>query len=153
LKKELKYEPYLEVYHRGGIPELAKIRGGSNRLRIEQGRYVKEDINQRLCRCCNSGSVEDEAHFMLHCSVYDDLREQMWSKVYEITGRSKASFADEDSMLNALIGDFFQNSRNGKTKDRYSKLVRCIMIFITSAMSRRRKLLDEVQGHVRPSER
>ena len=48
LKKELKAEPYLEVYHRGGIPELAKIRGGTNRLRIEQGRYLKVGASENL---------------------------------------------------------------------------------------------------------
>ena len=46
LKKELRTEPYLEVYHLGGIPELAKLRGGTNRLRIEQGRYKKEKIEE-----------------------------------------------------------------------------------------------------------
>ena len=41
IKKDLKFEPYLQIHHRGGIPELAKIRGGSNRLRIEQMRKNK----------------------------------------------------------------------------------------------------------------
>ena len=66
LKTKLRVEPYLEVWHRGGIPELAKLRGGTNRLRIEQGRYVKEAISERKCKFCVSGDVEDESHFMLH---------------------------------------------------------------------------------------
>jgi hypothetical protein len=73
IKKDLIFEPYLQMHHRGGIPELAKIRGGSNRLRIEQGRYVKEQVNERVCRCCASGEVEDELHFLLQCSAYNDF--------------------------------------------------------------------------------
>ena len=53
LKKELKMEPYLDdLTIRGGIPELTKLRGGANRLRIEQGRYVKERVEERLCLLC-----------------------------------------------------------------------------------------------------
>src|SRR4051794_22375288 len=68
IKRTLRFEPYLQFFHRGGIPELAKIRGGTNRLRIEQGRYEKEKVCERICRCCQ---VEDEFHFMLQCSTYD----------------------------------------------------------------------------------
>ena len=57
LKKELKMEPYLDdLTIRGGIPELAKLRGGANRLRIEQGRYVKERVEERLCLLCQEES-------------------------------------------------------------------------------------------------
>ena len=42
IKKDLRFEPYLEVYHGGGIPELAKIRGGTNRLRIS-----REDMSKK----------------------------------------------------------------------------------------------------------
>ena len=62
LKKELKTEPYLEVLHRGGIPELSKIRGGANRLRIEQGRYVEEKVEERLCVLCQDSRVEGSLH-------------------------------------------------------------------------------------------
>ena len=30
LKKELRTEPFLQLYHRGGIPELVKVRGGTS---------------------------------------------------------------------------------------------------------------------------
>jgi hypothetical protein len=86
IKRTLRFEPYLQFFHRGGIPELAKIRGGTNRLRIEQGRYEKEKVCERICRCCKSGQVEDESHFMLQCSTYDDLRNRMWTRFEQATG-------------------------------------------------------------------
>ena len=143
------------MHHRGGIPELAKIRGGSNRLRIEQGRYEKEQPNERVCRLCANGSVEDESHFMLQCSVYDDLRNIMWTKFEQATGWSKSRFANNDEQLNALIGYRFQPSAtdNGKTagavKQIYRNVVQCVMTFVTTAMKRRRILLDNDRGHVR----
>jgi len=101
IKKDLKFEPYLQLHHRGGIPELAKIPGGSSRLRIEQGRYEKEPVNERVCRLCANGDVEDESHFMLQCSVYDDLRNVMWTKFQQATGWDKSRFANKDERLNA----------------------------------------------------
>lgn len=100
LKKELKAEPFMAVYHRGGLPELVKMRGGTNRLRIEQGRYVKEKLEDRVCLLCKNGKVEDEKHFMLDCKTYEDLRARMWRKVEEITVRAKKiSQMWTDSML------------------------------------------------------
>ena len=54
IKKTLRTEPYLTVYHRRGIPELVKLRGGTNRLRIEQGRYRQEALEDRVCEYCDS---------------------------------------------------------------------------------------------------
>src|SRR6185312_3022900 len=155
IKKDLKFEPYLQLHHRGGVPELAKIRGGSNRLRIEQGRYEKEQVNERVCRLCPSGSVEDEAHFLLQCPVYDDLRNAMWTKFEQATGWHKSWFANDDERLNALIGYRFQPSTMDKGKKAdvakriYRDVVQCIMTFVTTAMKRRRILLDNDRGHVR----
>ena len=124
------------MHHRGGIPELAKIRGGSNRLQIEKGRYEKEQPHERLCRLCANGSVEDESRFMLQCSVYDDLRNTMWTKFEQATGWSKSSFANNDEQLNALIGYRFQPSAtdNGKTagavKQIYRNVVQCVMTLL-----------------------
>ena len=116
LKKELKVEPFLGVYHRGGIPELVKMRGGTNRLRIEQGRYTKEKLEERICLLCNNGRVEDEKHFMLDCITYEDLRTKMWSSVEEITGESKESIPEEER-LNALIGDKYQSDSSEKDEN------------------------------------
>jgi len=71
LKRKLEREKYLEVRNRFGAPELTKLRGGSNRLRIETGRWSQIPKEE----------VEDETHFMLSCSVYEDLRERMWKEL------------------------------------------------------------------------
>ena len=145
LKTKLKTEPYLEVNHRGGIPELAKLRGGTNRLRIEQGRYVKETIAERKCLCCKRGAVEDEVHFLLMCPSYTSLRKEMWQKFEAITGTTKTSLQTDEEKMNALIGERFQPEESEKnTKEetkQYRRLVRVVMRFISAAMQRRRGLL------------
>lgn len=153
LKRELRTEPFLQSYHRGGIPELVKVRGGSNRLRIEQGRYVKERVEERLCVFCESKQVEDEEHFMLDCEAYKDLRARLWKKCEEATSRSKASFPSREQQLNVLIGDELQpedEEEKSTTKSKsYRELSRAVMEYITSAMNKRRglqKVLDGVKS-------
>ena len=144
LKKTLRTEPYLEVYHRRGIPELAKLRGGTNRLRIEQGRYRKEALEDRICEFCESKEVENEEHFMLRCKAYHILREIMWKRFSEITGINGTEMGSDEERLNALIGDAYQPSedseKNSTKTQNYRQLARIVMTYITTAMKRRRGL-------------
>ena len=78
LKHKLEREKYLEIRNRYGAPELTKIRGGSNRLRIETGRWSTIPKEERFCEICNNGEVEDETHFILSCPASRNLREIMW---------------------------------------------------------------------------
>ena len=144
LKKKLLHEPFLTVRNRRGIPELVKIRGGTNRLRIEQGRYRKEAITERICENCNANQIEDEAHFMLKCTAYANLRERMWKEFEESTKSRKESFTSETEQLNALIGDKFQPKESDE-KDSYAwriyrEIVMIVMTYIKEAMNRRRGL-------------
>jgi hypothetical protein len=142
LKTKLRVEPYLETYHRCGIPELAKLRGGTNRLRIEQGRYVKEAVVDRKCVYCESGEVEDESHFMLSCAAYSDLRHELWSEVERLTGAREANFETNEQKLNALIGEKFQpeeTDRRDSTKAaNYRELMKAVMKYVIEAMQIRR---------------
>ena len=42
-------------------------------LHIETGRYVRPRLpaEERLCKICNSGEIEDEKHFLLKCQKYN----------------------------------------------------------------------------------
>ena len=40
-------------------------------LNIETGRYIRKELNERLCLLCNQNSIEDEHHFLLSCPVYN----------------------------------------------------------------------------------
>ena len=56
---------------------LAKFRCGVAPLKIETGRYVNLDVNERVCFHCNN-IIEDEEHVLLHCPLYDDLRQTLF---------------------------------------------------------------------------
>ena len=60
---------------------MTRLRGGTNELRIETGRYPitnrdrRLEVEERRCLICMSGEIEDESHFVVDCAFYDDLRE------------------------------------------------------------------------------
>ena len=64
---------------------LSKFRLGLLHLRIETARFVRPRIppEERFCLICNNGDVEDENHFLLICSKYDQLRQILYSKIPE----------------------------------------------------------------------
>jgi hypothetical protein len=45
-------------------------------LKIETDEIYNIDRNQRFCNNCSKHTVEDEYHFMLECSKYNDLRKE-----------------------------------------------------------------------------
>jgi hypothetical protein len=63
---------------------IAKMRSGTYRLQVELGRSRKIPRDQRLCRKCSSGSVEDEIHFMFSCDKYSDQRKTLFEKLQTI---------------------------------------------------------------------
>ena len=46
-------------------------------LKIETGRFLGLNVEDRLCQVCDQNAVENEIHFLLHCTLYDDLRRAM----------------------------------------------------------------------------
>ena len=62
---------------------LAKFRLGLLHLRIETARFVRPRVppEERVCLICNSREVEDESHFLLFCSEYDQLRQTLLSSI------------------------------------------------------------------------
>ena len=46
-------------------------------LNIETGRYIRKELNERLCLLCNQNSIEDEHHFLLLCPVYNAKRDNL----------------------------------------------------------------------------
>ena len=52
VKTEKGKEKYLQVKDKMGRCLMARLRGGTNWLRIEQGRWVGESREERICRVC-----------------------------------------------------------------------------------------------------
>merc|ERR1711920_90184 len=73
IKTELNSEEYLKIDDEEGRKQMARIRSGTNDLRIETGRH--EGLNREVSKCWfGCGEVKDEEHFLMKCKMYDDLR-------------------------------------------------------------------------------
>lgn len=82
LRTYRKYKTSFEVEHyvkmnlrRDQRKVLANFRSCNLPLEIEKGRYTrpKTPVNDRICKHCDSHEVEDETHFLINCSFYDDI--------------------------------------------------------------------------------
>ena len=80
------------------------LRGGTNQLRIERGRWEGEKVEDRVCRICLCDYVEDEQHFMLVCPMYVRERAKMFEEI-----RKKCivveSIQSNEELMKILIGD------------------------------------------------
>ena len=54
---------------------LAMLRGGTAALRIETGRLNGLKREERICRQCTMGEIQDEEHFLLRCEDLNQERE------------------------------------------------------------------------------
>jgi hypothetical protein len=81
-KKKLELENYLiSETQKEARYNLTSIRTGTNKLRIETGRWKREKKEERTCRSCMSGEIEDEKHFILDCQAYHNLRIDLCNEI------------------------------------------------------------------------
>ena len=83
-KTKLELESYLiSESNKAARYLLTSIRTGSNKLRIETGRWKKpkEKIEERTCISCRSNQVEDEKHFILDCTHHQIIRNIMFETI------------------------------------------------------------------------
>ena len=77
-KSSLLYETYLDYIPRHLRSYLTKLRLSVLPLRIQTGRYNRNNIprNQRYCLCCQQDDLEDEFHFVCICPCFLELRKK-----------------------------------------------------------------------------
>ena len=75
-------EKYIETYMPRARRSLyAQFRCGILPLNIETGRYTNTRPEERVCKICCSGEVEDELHFVLVCKAYREDRTLLFEKL------------------------------------------------------------------------
>ena len=82
-KNKLEPEKYVTtnlVPHERSI--LAQFRLGTLPLELELGRFANLKIEDRICKLCNDGSIEDEIHFLFTCKTYARERKDFFDKVH-----------------------------------------------------------------------
>ena len=84
---------------------IAELRCGTNRLRMETGRWQHEEWEECICMLCGSRQVEDERHILLKCPIYANFRESLFQNIAGATGYQFALMAGDDEwMLSACLG-------------------------------------------------
>ncbi len=88
-KKNFDYEQYLD-FNRDFKKRrsITKLRISAHRLEIEIGRYRTKTSNrikreERTCKLCSTGCIEDEEHVLMTCPKYDIYRKIMLDNLYE----------------------------------------------------------------------
>ena len=106
LKSSYELEKYLLTSdnHRLEVSTFVKIQISAHTLFIEEGRYTKTPLEQRICRLCKS-SVEDEIHFVVKCCKLDIIRQEFYAKMTSI-------YPDFHSMNNVDKFTFIMNSHD-----------------------------------------
>ena len=86
---------------------LAQLRCGILPLRIETGRYINEPLHDRICRHCNSNEIENETHFLLFCTLYSELRNELFGNLF-----SDSCFLNKSSeeKLCFLLNDYIRKT-------------------------------------------
>lgn len=87
VKEQFCYELYLDKINcKSFRSALTRLRVSSHRLRIESGRYGRGRVerHERTCQFCDTNELEDEYHFVLKCSAYENLRSQYIKRYFYI---------------------------------------------------------------------
>ena len=98
--KEDYLDRFLSIQQRSA---LARFRCGSFPLAVELGRYRRPVIplEQRTCRLCNSGHIENEEHFLIQCSEYNDIRSNLFGplNINDVTDEFKRIMKHSDPKI------------------------------------------------------
>ena len=84
-KSEFKFEPYLELLKDPKYRiAVSKLRASSHMLEIERGRHTRPitPVENRRCPKCNV--IENEIHFALECTIYQNERLELFDKIRSI---------------------------------------------------------------------
>ena len=94
IKSLLEPEKYLKEINNYFIHrQTVKFRISDHSLRIEKGRHHGMLREDRICKQCNIGCIEDEFYFLLICPKYKDLRKQYLPK-YHTNNPNLRKFVD-----------------------------------------------------------
>ena len=74
IKKEFEPSKHLDLPQFELRKTIAKIRCSDHSLEIEKGRHRNIPREERFCKICTDGVIEDEEHFLLRCETYQPLR-------------------------------------------------------------------------------
>ena len=109
--KHAAWDPRVYICITNCIPEMPLSRQLVQKLMIELGRYQTDHMPRetRLCRLCKLNQVENETHFLLHCSNYSLQRQTFFSRINEIKPDIERKSTSESIKLLMNSNDYHVN--------------------------------------------
>jgi hypothetical protein len=132
LKNQYNVEKYVEL----NIPKnvrsaMAMFRCGVLPLRIETGRYKSEPIEDRICVFCNLNEIETEKHFLLHCPLYNQLREDFFRKIQMPPFNFRLfRFCKYNCELSTTDSKFYISCLSNQTANNNEKMILYIYLYL-----------------------
>ena len=119
---------------------VTALRGGTNSLRIEVGRWTGEALQDRTCTLCAKREIEDEGHVLLWCSAYARERMELFKTIQTVANYDLNSMRDDHEwLLNILIGI-------GCKQRRKRHLIQLeVAKFVEVIFRKRTHILDQIQ--------
>ncbi len=128
--RQIKHTFSCETYLNGHLTfkqrsALARFRSGTYPLAVELGRYRRPivPVEQRTCKVCNIGEVENEVRFLVNCSGYTHLSNEFLVQ------------NDETNQTGNAVDD------NTEFAYMMSVSAKCLIIYIINCYEVRRTLL------------
>ena len=107
---------------------LSRLRVSNHNLQIEIGRYQNIPREERLCKICNSGEVENETHLLLSCKAYEQSRANLRSSLENAS-------SDEINLNSQTLSADLMKSTDNEIITKLSK-------FVYSCFKQRLKYLE-----------
>ena len=127
VKSTFTFEPYLDGNNSTWRKSTARLRSSSHTLNIETGRYINQsDQRLRLCdfcsKCLKHDVIEDEAHFLTTCPLYNAERSALPGHTLTLLMRNEYGALDfADSRLTKYISNSFLKLKAWKDTEKNQK--------------------------------
>jgi hypothetical protein len=96
-----------------------------------KGKAQKEEVKDRVCMICMSGEVEDEQHFVLSCTAYQNFRNKLFEQIEEVSaGKLRLGDLSREEQWKSLM--------KGNHLIEQKQLLECLKTFLVSANNRRK---------------
>ncbi len=89
---------------------ISKLKTGVLPLHIETRRWKDKPIEHRLCVVCDSKNLENEYHFLGHCTAYDQVRTQFVEDLVD-RGVAVSANSDQEFVKSILHKDALKTTR------------------------------------------
>ncbi len=89
---------------------LCQLRISSHNLNVEVGRYLGQRRDKRICSICKNGDIENEFHFVMKCSSYDALRNEVFNKLNELNLYEWEQCTDDEMKFRFILQAYNKNA-------------------------------------------